>query len=106
MSGTDPSLYRITKIVHNKTLYPSVSAFLSAWQEGNTTKSPPEEPFEWSTRTRRTPTRDMDDRPGPRTVLPGGARFKVDEEEQWVSWLGWEFYLGFERDMGVHLWDM
>lgn len=106
MSGTDPSLYHISKIVHNKTLYPSIDAFLAAWKEGKGVKAIPEEPPEWSTRVRRNRTRELDDRPGPRSVSPGGARYKIDKEEQWVSWLGWEFYLSFERDMGVHLWDM
>jgi primary-amine oxidase len=106
MSGTDPSLYRISKVVHNHTLYNNVDDFLQAWKAGHTVKSPPEDPFDWATRVRRKRDRPLDDRPGPRSFLPGGARYRVDEKEQWVSWMGWELFIGFERDMGVHLWDM
>lgn len=61
---------------------------------------------DWATRSIKGKPRDLDDRPGPRTVQLDGARYKVDSEEGYVSWMGWQFYMSFERDMGLHLWDM
>lgn len=45
------------------------------------------------------PRRDLDHLAGPRTVPFSGLRFRVDSEQQFISWMGWEFYLGFDRDM-------
>jgi primary-amine oxidase len=33
-------------------------------------------------------------------------RYRVDRERQYISWLGWGLYLGFNRDMGLNLWDI
>jgi hypothetical protein len=35
-----------------------------------------------------------------------GPRYRADLEEQYVTWMGWSFYLGFEHDMGLNLWDI
>ncbi|KAH6879933.1 amine oxidase catalytic domain-containing protein [Coprinopsis sp. MPI-PUGE-AT-0042] len=52
------------------------------------------------------PTRDLDDLPGPRQVSFAGKRFRVHEQQRHVTWMGWSFYTGFDRDMGVNLWDV
>jgi len=107
MTGTDVGLYRILKVVHDQQVYESVDAFVAAWKAGKLVRSPSETISpDWAGRNRRGRRRELDDRPGPRLVYPDGARFRADEEEQWVSWMGWSFYLSFERDMGVSLWDV
>ena len=30
----------------------------------------------------------------------------MDRALQYVSWMGWGMYLGFDRDMGLSLWDL
>lgn len=60
----------------------------------------------WSTRKRRGPQRDLDHLPGPRSVSFAGLRYRVDRERQYISWMGWGLYLGFDRDMGMSLWDV
>ena len=107
MSGTDIGLYHIVKLYHNQQVYESVNDFVAAWKAGKLVRTPPETISpDWAGRKRRHHRRELDDRPGPKLVYPGGARFKVDEEEQWVPWMGWSFYFSFERDMGVSLWDV
>ena len=60
-----------------------------------------------STDSRSTgPQRDLDHLPGPRSVSFAGLRFRVDRDQQYVSWMGWGVYLGFDRDMGLSLWDI
>ena len=62
---------------------------------------------EWTTRHRpKTAPRDLDHLPGPRQVSFAGLRFRVNKELQYVSWMGWGLYLGFDRDMGMSLWDI
>lgn len=60
----------------------------------------------WTTRVRTGYQRDLDYLPGPRTVSFAGLRFRVDRASQYVSWMGWGLYLGFDRDMGMSLWDV
>ena len=105
MSGTDPSKYSILSIVHDGQLYRTPQDLVDAWSEGRLAKSLPTSPT-WATRALTGKTRDLDDRAGPRSVHFDGARYRLDPEEQYVTWMGWSFYLGFERDMGVHLWNM
>lgn len=61
----------------------------------------------WSTRKRPdSPVRDLDNLPGPRSVSFGGLRFRLDSKLQYISWMGWGMYFGFDRDMGLSLWDL
>lgn len=63
--------------------------------------------LEWSTRTRPDyPVRDLDNLPGPRSVSFAGVRFRLDRKLQYISWMGWGMYFGFERDMGLSIWDL
>ena len=41
------------------------------------------------------------DLPGPRSISFAGLRCRVDCEEQYISWMGWRLYLGFNRDIGI-----
>ncbi|ORX38990.1 copper amine oxidase [Kockovaella imperatae] len=105
MSGNDMSQYSVLKAVYEGKMYDGLDDLVAAWKEGHLTKSPPSS-YEWATRAIRGKMRDLDDRAGPRSVHFDGARYRFDEKEQYVTWMGWAFYVGFERDMGVHLWDI
>lgn len=70
-------------------------------------KRPDSKDVEWTSRTRPDTTpRDLDHLPGPRAVSFAGLRFRVDRATQYISWMGWGMYLGFDRDMGLSLWDI
>ena len=94
-------------------MFNSTEQFLAAYKDG-TLKRLPQRPdqdpssVDWSTRKRPQPEslRDLDHLPGPRSVSFGGLRFRVDRALQYVSWMGWGMYLGFDRDMGLSLWDL
>lgn len=105
MTGTDKSQYKILAFVHDRKIYTTVDELREAWLYG-TMKRTPVAPYDWATRSIKGERRDLDDRAGPRMVQFDGPRYRLDTEEQYVSWMGWAFYLSFERDMGVHLWDM
>ncbi|OBZ78393.1 Amiloride-sensitive amine oxidase [copper-containing] [Grifola frondosa] len=112
-SGTDSSAWKLLKIVYNHQVFAGVDDFLSAFRNG-TLKRLPDRPDQdpehlaWSTRKRpaNAAQRDLDHLPGPRSVSFGGLRFRVDRALQYVSWMGWGMYLGFNRDMGLSLWDV
>ena len=99
--------------MYNHQVFNSTEQFLTAYKDG-TLKRLPQRPdqdpssVDWSTRKRPQPPslRDLDHLPGPRSVSFGGLRFRVDRALQYVSWMGWGMYLGFDRDMGLSLWDL
>lgn len=105
MTGTDPSLYKILKIVHNGKAYDSIPEVFAAWHRGEMVRTV-DDISDWASRAIQGKQRDLDDRAGPRQVMFDGARHRVDMKEDWVSWMDWSFYFSFERDMGLHLWDM
>ncbi|KAL6298051.1 amine oxidase catalytic domain-containing protein [Sparassis latifolia] len=98
ITGTDPRNWKLIKIVYNHQVFSSTDEFLEAFHNG-TLKRLPARPDQrtdvaWSRRERPDiPPRDLDDLPGPRSVSFGGLRFR-------------EMYLGFDRDMGLSLWDI
>ncbi|KAH9914348.1 amine oxidase catalytic domain-containing protein [Fomitopsis serialis] len=110
MTGTDPKEWELLKIVYNHQVFESVDDFMDAFRNG-TLKRLPARPdshdVDWTTRKRPdSPRRDLDHLPGPRSVSFAGLRFRVDSKTQYVSWMGWGMYLGFDRDMGLSLWDI
>ncbi|KAF9234360.1 copper amine oxidase [Melanogaster broomeanus] len=111
ISGTDPSLWKILKIVYNHQVFDTAESFLEALHNGTLIRASLPSPeadldLSWSTRKRIGPQRDLDHLPGPRSVSFAGLRFRVDRDQQYVSWMGWGLYLGFDRDMGLSLWDI
>ncbi|WVQ70156.1 uncharacterized protein L199_008381 [Kwoniella botswanensis] len=111
LSGTDPSQWKLLKLVYNGQVFASEAEFRKAWSEGKLKKSKKpllNDTSEWATRTRKNKggRRDLDDRAGPRSVSFDGLRFRVDQEEQYLTWMDWSLYLGFERDMGLNFWDI
>ncbi|KAI3611759.1 copper amine oxidase [Moniliophthora roreri] len=107
VSGTDPSQWKVLKVVYGKQLFNTYESFLEAYRNGSLERPDrPETDDSWSTRKRVGERRDLDHLPGPRSVSFAGLRFRVDKEKQYVSWMGWGMYLGFNRDMGLSLWDI
>lgn len=78
-------------MVYNNQTFSSPEEFRSAWQSGNLKRS--KKPLladasGWATRNRmnKGSQRDLDDRAGPRSVSFDGLRFRVDQEEQYITW--------------------
>lgn len=89
MTGSDPSLWHLLKVVYNQQIFNSTTDFVSAWRSGTLKRSPApkvKETSDWATRKRKGNKRDLDDRAGPRSISFDGPRFRVDEEEQYITW--------------------
>ncbi|EGO02293.1 hypothetical protein SERLA73DRAFT_86572 [Serpula lacrymans var. lacrymans S7.3] len=110
ISGTDPSQWKLLKVVYNHQIFETVESFLESFYNGTLKRIPPikdeDVDLSFSTRKRVGPQRDLDDLPGPRSLSFAGLRYRVNRELQFVSWMGWGLYLGFDRDMGLSLWDI
>ncbi|KIK59562.1 hypothetical protein GYMLUDRAFT_44520 [Collybiopsis luxurians FD-317 M1] len=110
ISGTDTSLWKAYKVVYNHQVFKSTEEFLEAYRNGTLIRNPEHSPhppdYSWTTRKRIGKPRDLDHLPGPRSVSFAGLRFRVDRATQYISWMGWGMYLGFNRDMGLNFWDI
>ncbi|KAF9477828.1 amine oxidase catalytic domain-containing protein [Pholiota conissans] len=110
VSGTDPSQWKVLKHIYHGQVFNTIESFIEAFHNGTLIRHPeqadPNLDVSWTERTRRGPDRDLDHLPGPRSVSFAGLRFRVDREQQHISWLGWKMYLGFDRDMGLSFWDI
>ncbi|KAK0447703.1 copper amine oxidase [Armillaria borealis] len=109
ISGTDPSLWKVLKVVYNHQIFNSTESFMEAFRNGTLVRLPerPEnKDLSWTTRKRVGKQRDLDHLPGPRSVSFAGLRFRVDKARQYITWMGWSMYLGFDRDMGLSLWNI
>ncbi|KAJ3861776.1 amine oxidase catalytic domain-containing protein [Lentinula novae-zelandiae] len=111
VSGTDPSLWKASKIVYNHQIFGSTEEFLQSYRNGTLIRVPEQvtganEDFSWTTRKRVGTPRDLDHLPGPRSVSFAGLRFRVDRATQYISWMGWGMYLSFDRDMGLNIWGI
>ena len=98
------------QIVYNHQVFNDAESFVLAVRNGTIKRLPPRPDSgidpSWSTRKRVGPQRDLDNLPGPRSVSFAGLRYRVDRQQQYISWMGWGLYLGFDRDMGMSLWDI
>lgn len=107
VSGSDPSQYKLRMIVYNLVVYNSVQEFRSAWETGEIVKVPP--PAQNATflnKDRIGPVRELEDRLAPTVVELEGNRYKIDEENRYVEYLGWSFYHRFTRDTGIGIFDI
>ncbi|KAJ7015772.1 amine oxidase catalytic domain-containing protein [Mycena alexandri] len=111
MTSMKASEWYLIRMVYNRQVFATTAEFLEAYSNGTLKRSSPpdiptaDEEF-WAGRARRGQKRDLDERAGPRQVSFNGPRYRVDKDNQWVSWMGWSFYLSFARDMGMSLWDV
>ncbi|KAJ7067387.1 amine oxidase catalytic domain-containing protein [Mycena amicta] len=110
-TSSNPDEWYLISMVYNRQVFSSTAKFLEAYTNGTLKRSKqPEVPAPgeeaWAARGRRGTPRDLDERAGPRQVSFNGPRFRVDEANHWVSWMGWAFYISFARDMGMSLWDV
>ncbi|KAJ7168667.1 amine oxidase catalytic domain-containing protein [Mycena filopes] len=111
MSAPEPAGWFLVRMVYNRQVFGTTEEFLQAYTNGTLKRShmpdaPSAEEASWASRARRGTKRDLDERAGPRQVSFNGPRYRVDRANQYVSWMGWSFYLSFARDMGMSLWDV
>ncbi|KAK0380129.1 copper amine oxidase [Colletotrichum limetticola] len=109
VTGTDASQYKLRGIVTNEKFFPTVAALRTAWEAGEL-----KEQFKQS----RTPdwglldykpemgVRDLENRLAPQSLEVGGKRYKVDEEQKYIEYMGWSFYTSYSRTLGLMYYDI
>ncbi|KAK1460565.1 copper amine oxidase [Colletotrichum cuscutae] len=109
VTGTDASQYKLRGIVTNEKFFPTVAALRTAWEAGEL-----KEHFKQS----RTPdwglldykpemgVRDLENKLAPQSLEVGGKRYKVDEEQKYIEYMGWSFYTSYSRTLGLMYYDI
>jgi hypothetical protein len=97
ITGRNSSNWSLTHILYGNELYPSIPAFRKAWREPGFKKMKVNHGGDWIN-VESTGEEDrlmLDDRAPPRQVSVGGQRFKVNEEERYVEWMHFSFFITY-----------
>ncbi|POY73080.1 hypothetical protein BMF94_3918 [Rhodotorula taiwanensis] len=111
ITGRDPSEWQFLgsdRWLHDYVFYPTTADFRQAWESGKIAKTVRNAGMNetWIGTDRTGAELPYDNRPPPMMIAPGGQRFAVDEERQYVSWMDYTFYYTFRRDSGLRLFDI
>ncbi|KAH4225734.1 amine oxidase [Parastagonospora nodorum] len=108
-TGTDPSLYKMKGFVTGEKFYPTISALRTAFEAGELGMEFDQTlDADWAMVDYKPElgVRDLEDRLAPATLEIGGKRYKVDEKNQYVEYMGWSFYIAFSRTTGIMFYDI
>nr|XP_031863935.1 uncharacterized protein CI109_000579 [Kwoniella shandongensis]KAA5531007.1 hypothetical protein CI109_000579 [Kwoniella shandongensis] len=106
ITGRDPSKYGLMGILYGDEYYTSTAEFRSAWEKPDFKKYTPNMQGDWVGTDQAGEQLPLETLPPPRNIQPGGQRFKVDEENKYIEWMDFTFYLTFTRDTGMRLYDI
>jgi primary-amine oxidase len=105
-STRNPVNWKLLDWYYNGIIYPSSSDLRAALKSPGFQKAPLNLDGNW------TDTEDFDSQPPgrelppPVMVQPKGNRFRLDNEQRFVSWMGFEFFIGTSSATGVALHDI
>lgn len=91
---------------YNGVVYDDVEDFRAAIKDPNFKKTPPNLDGPW------TDTENFEAKPAgrelppPISIQPYGGRYKLDKQEKFVSWFGFEFYITTAQATGLTLYDI
>ncbi|WWC71351.1 uncharacterized protein I206_105306 [Kwoniella pini CBS 10737] len=106
ITGRDSSKWFLMGILYGDEYYQSVDEFRSAWKASSFEKYTPNMPGKWINTDQTGKKLCLEEEAPPMSVQPGGQRFKVDEDNKYVEWMDFTFYLTFTRDTGMRLYDI
>ncbi|EKG22116.1 Copper amine oxidase [Macrophomina phaseolina MS6] len=106
ITGRDPNLWKLQGWYYNGVFYETTEDFKSAFAAPGFEKLAPNVAGQWTSTDQTGEVSALDDLAPPMTVAPSGSRYSVDEQEKYVKWMDFEFYIAFSRDTGVRLFDI
>ncbi|KAF9776879.1 hypothetical protein IL306_004871 [Fusarium sp. DS 682] len=106
ITGRDPSKWKVTGWVYNNEFYKDLDEFRKVIAEPDFKPLGANLDEPWAHTNKHGDTLPLDDSPPPASIQPGKARFAVDEEESYVTWMDFSFYVSITRDNGLRLYDI
>ncbi|KAL2211162.1 amine oxidase catalytic domain-containing protein [Sarocladium strictum] len=106
ITGRDPENWKVTGWVYNNVFYPTLDDFRKAVNAPGFKSLGKNVDEPWAhTKTHGDPL-PLDNLPPPASIQAGKERFTVDEEENYVTWMDFSFYVSITKDNGVRLYDV
>ncbi|KAF7361132.1 Amine oxidase [Mycena sanguinolenta] len=106
ITGRDSSKWKVLGWLYGDIFYSSTEEFRKAWSSPEFVKYELNLPGEWIGSDQIGTPFPADDIAPPLAVQPDGQRFSVDEEQKYVEWMDFTFYMTFTRDTGLRLFDI
>ncbi|CEP23019.1 Abp1 [Cyberlindnera jadinii] len=112
MTGRNVEDYYISQWVYNNIVYNSSDEFREAWESDDFVKLPKIDTTNLNTTEtfvyigQQGTTRELDEKLAPIAIEPEGRRWKYSESERYFTWMDWEFYVAWNRDNGLALYDV
>ncbi|CAI6331895.1 unnamed protein product [Periconia digitata] len=109
VTGTDASLYSMRGFVTGEKYYPTTEALRAAFVAGELAMEYDQTlDASWALVDHKPEmgVRDLEDRLAPSSLEIGGKRYRVDEENQYIEYMGWSFYMSFSRTLGIMFYDI
>ncbi|KAK3701618.1 hypothetical protein LTR37_015369 [Vermiconidia calcicola] len=98
--------WTVGQFYYNGVIYDTEEDFRAALSEPDFVRTPPNVDGPWSDTEdfeSGPPGREL---PPPVSVQPYGPRYRLDREQQYVSWFGFEFYITTAQATGIALFDI
>ena len=106
VSSLDPEDWTTSEWFYNGVLYPDIDTFRRAWNSSDFVKTSRNLDGAW------TDTEDfMSKPPGrsqppPLSIQPCGPRYQLDHKQQYITWMGFSFYLATSPATALSLFDI
>ncbi|KAE9373708.1 amine oxidase catalytic domain-containing protein [Stipitochalara longipes BDJ] len=103
VSTRDSSNWKALQWYYNNVLYDTIDELRKAINTPGFKKSPLNTDGQWTEIVDFSEGNADRSKPPPTIIQPTGARYHIDEEEKFVSWMGFEFFMRTSSDTGVAL---
>ncbi|KAL4749209.1 hypothetical protein BDW72DRAFT_195030 [Aspergillus terricola var. indicus] len=106
VTGRDPSQWKLLGWMYNDIFYETTEEFREAYWSPGFVKLKPNVDGAWAHTEQKGPVPPQDRKQPPVIIAPDGARYSVDAERKYVTWMDFSFYIAFNRDTGLSLFDI
>ncbi|KAK2596780.1 hypothetical protein QQS21_006108 [Conoideocrella luteorostrata] len=106
VTGRDASKWSVTGWYYNGEYYPTTAEFRAAATSTGFTKLGANSDGSWARMDKQGVPMKLDHHPPPMAVMPGPNRFSVDLKENYVEWMDFSFFLSYNRDNGLRLFNV
>ncbi|PKK54618.1 hypothetical protein CI102_891 [Trichoderma harzianum] len=106
ITGRDPSKWSLIGWYYNGIYYPTTNAFRTAAMSSNFTGLGANFDGPWARLDKQGTAMTYDHYPPPTAVMPGSNRFFIDTKENYVKWMDFSFFLSYNRDNGLRLFNV
>lgn len=102
----DPATWEITEWFYNDVLYSDLEAFRRAWSSPGFERISINYDGSWTDTEDFVSSPDGRELPPPLSIQPLGPRYKLDRKQNYVSWMGFTFYLSTSSHFSLSLFDV